>query len=57
VADRITALHSEFGFGNFMLVTGFLGNLSQEHVVSTLELFAREVAPRFQRTREPAGAA
>ena len=56
VADRITALHSEFGFGNFMLVTGFLGNLSQEHVVRTLELFAREVAPRFQRTREPAEA-
>jgi alkanesulfonate monooxygenase SsuD/methylene tetrahydromethanopterin reductase-like flavin-dependent oxidoreductase (luciferase family) len=55
VAERITALHAEFGFGNFMLVTGFLGNLPQEDVVGTLELFAREVRPRFQRTLEPAG--
>jgi alkanesulfonate monooxygenase SsuD/methylene tetrahydromethanopterin reductase-like flavin-dependent oxidoreductase (luciferase family) len=29
VAERIAALHEEFGFGNFMLVTGFLGNLPQ----------------------------
>ena len=55
VAERITALHEEFGFGNFMLVTGFLGNLPQEEVIRTLELFAREVTPRFQRTLEPAG--
>jgi alkanesulfonate monooxygenase SsuD/methylene tetrahydromethanopterin reductase-like flavin-dependent oxidoreductase (luciferase family) len=47
VAERIAALHEEFGFGNFMLVTGFLGNLPQEEVVRTLELFAREVKPRF----------
>jgi alkanesulfonate monooxygenase SsuD/methylene tetrahydromethanopterin reductase-like flavin-dependent oxidoreductase (luciferase family) len=50
VAERIAALHAEFGFGNFMLVTGFLGNLLQEHGVKTLELFAKEVRPRFQRT-------
>jgi alkanesulfonate monooxygenase SsuD/methylene tetrahydromethanopterin reductase-like flavin-dependent oxidoreductase (luciferase family) len=49
VAERITDLHAEFGFGNFMLVTGFLGNLPQEAVVRTLELFAREVMPRFGR--------
>ncbi|HXP05698.1 MAG TPA: LLM class flavin-dependent oxidoreductase [Stellaceae bacterium] len=48
VAGRITALHEEFGFGNFMLVTGFLGNLPQEEVIRTLELFAKEVRPRFQ---------
>lgn len=50
VADPITALHEELGFGNFMLVTGFLGNLPQEEVVRTLELVAREVRPRFQHT-------
>jgi alkanesulfonate monooxygenase SsuD/methylene tetrahydromethanopterin reductase-like flavin-dependent oxidoreductase (luciferase family) len=55
VAERIAALYAEFGFGNFMLVTGFLGNLPQEHVVRTLELFAREVRPRFQRTSDPSG--
>jgi len=54
VAARITALQEEFAFGNFMLVTGFLGNLPQEHVVRTLDLFAKEVRPRFQRTLEPA---
>jgi len=48
VAGRITALHEEFGFGNFMLVTGFLGNLPQAEVIRTLELFAKEVRPRFQ---------
>jgi alkanesulfonate monooxygenase SsuD/methylene tetrahydromethanopterin reductase-like flavin-dependent oxidoreductase (luciferase family) len=53
VAERVAALHAEFGFGNFMLVTGFLGNLPQEHVVKTLELFAKEVRPRVQRTIEP----
>ena len=46
VAGRVTALHGEFGFGNFMMVTGFLGNLSQEHVTRTLQLFANEVRPR-----------
>jgi alkanesulfonate monooxygenase SsuD/methylene tetrahydromethanopterin reductase-like flavin-dependent oxidoreductase (luciferase family) len=55
VAERITALRTEFGFGNFMLVTGFLGNLPQEQVVRTLELFAKEVMPRVQRTLAPAG--
>jgi hypothetical protein len=30
-----------------MLVTGFLGNLPQEEVVRTLDLFAREVKPRL----------
>jgi len=54
VAERITALHEELGFGNFMLVTGFLGNLPQEEVIRTLELFAREVRPRFRRMLEPA---
>jgi alkanesulfonate monooxygenase SsuD/methylene tetrahydromethanopterin reductase-like flavin-dependent oxidoreductase (luciferase family) len=49
VAERIDALQAEFGFGNFMLVTGFLGNLPQEQVVRTPELFAKEVRPRFQR--------
>jgi len=46
VAARIAALDEEFGFGNFMLVTGFLGNLPQEDVVRTLKLFAEEVRPR-----------
>lgn len=55
VAERITALHDEFGFGNFMLVTGFLGNLPQVEVVRTLELFAKEVRPRVQQNLEPAG--
>jgi alkanesulfonate monooxygenase SsuD/methylene tetrahydromethanopterin reductase-like flavin-dependent oxidoreductase (luciferase family) len=55
VAERIAALHEEFGFGNFMLVTGFLGNLPQAEVVRTLELFAREVMPRFGRTPERSG--
>ncbi len=54
VAERITALHDEFGFGNFMLVTGFLGNLPQEEVIRTLELFAREARPRVQRVLKPA---
>jgi len=53
VAERVAALYTEFGFGNFMLVTGFLGNLPQEHVVRTLELFAKEVRPRVQRIVEP----
>jgi alkanesulfonate monooxygenase SsuD/methylene tetrahydromethanopterin reductase-like flavin-dependent oxidoreductase (luciferase family) len=48
VAERIAALHEELGFGNFMLVTGFLGNVPQPDVVKTLELFAKEVMPRFQ---------
>lgn len=55
VAERVAALHAEFGFGNFMLVTGFLGNLPQEHVVRTLELFAGEVRPRLHRAFEPLG--
>jgi hypothetical protein len=55
VAERITALHQELGFGNFMLVTGFLGNLPQEEVIRTLALFAKEVRPRLQRTLELAG--
>jgi hypothetical protein len=55
VAERITALHAEFGFGNFMLVPGFLGNLPQDQVARTLELFAKEVRPRVQQTVEPAG--
>jgi alkanesulfonate monooxygenase SsuD/methylene tetrahydromethanopterin reductase-like flavin-dependent oxidoreductase (luciferase family) len=50
VADRIAALHADFGFGGLQLVTGFLGNLPQEHVVRTLELFAKEVRPRVERT-------
>lgn len=49
VAERIVALHRELGFGGFQLVTGFLGNLPQEHVVRTLKLFAAEVRPRVQR--------
>ena len=48
VAGRIAALRDELGFGNLMLVTGFLGNLPQGHVVTTLELCAQEVMPRFQ---------
>jgi alkanesulfonate monooxygenase SsuD/methylene tetrahydromethanopterin reductase-like flavin-dependent oxidoreductase (luciferase family) len=48
VADRIVALHEELGFGGLQLVTGFLGNLAQEHVVTTLELFAKEVRPRCE---------
>ena len=51
VFARIAELKDEIGFGNFMLVTGFLGNLGQNHVVETLELFAREVMPRFERPR------
>jgi len=54
VAERVAALQQEFGFGNFMLVTGFLGNLPQEEVIRTLELFAREVAPRFRSISESA---
>ena len=54
VAARIAALHDDFGFGNFQLVTGFLGNLPQEQVVRTLELFAEEVRPRVQRALPPA---
>ena len=54
VAARIAALHAEIGFGGFQLVTGFLGNLPQEHVVRTLELFAHEVRPRFERDVKPA---
>lgn len=50
VAERVVALHSEFGFGSLQLVTGFLGNLPQEHVVRTLELFAKEVRSRVERT-------
>jgi len=49
VSARIVELQQELGFGNFMLVTGFLGNLRQEHVVATLELFASEVMPHFGR--------
>jgi alkanesulfonate monooxygenase SsuD/methylene tetrahydromethanopterin reductase-like flavin-dependent oxidoreductase (luciferase family) len=56
VAQRIIALHQELGFGNFMLVTGFLGNLPQEQVVRTLDLFAKEVRPRFERMLERLGA-
>jgi alkanesulfonate monooxygenase SsuD/methylene tetrahydromethanopterin reductase-like flavin-dependent oxidoreductase (luciferase family) len=53
VAARIAALHDELGFGSLQLVTGFLGNLPQEHVVRTLELFAEEVRPRFERALQP----
>jgi alkanesulfonate monooxygenase SsuD/methylene tetrahydromethanopterin reductase-like flavin-dependent oxidoreductase (luciferase family) len=49
VSARIAELQDELGFGNFMLVTGFLGNLGQDQVVATLELFASEVMPRFRR--------
>jgi hypothetical protein len=34
-------------------VTGFLGNLPQEHVIRTLQLFASEVRPRCERLLEP----
>jgi len=51
VSARIMELQKELGFGNFMLVTGFLGNLRQDHVVTTLELFASEVMPHFGRLR------
>jgi alkanesulfonate monooxygenase SsuD/methylene tetrahydromethanopterin reductase-like flavin-dependent oxidoreductase (luciferase family) len=53
VTGRIAALHDELGFGNLTLVTGFLGNLPQEHVVTTLELFAQEVMPRFRPAPAP----
>ncbi len=56
VAARIAALHAEFGFGNFQLVTGFLGNLPQEEVLRTLQLFAKEVKPRFRQRAAPAAA-
>ena len=52
VSARIAELQDELGFGNFMLVTGFLGNLGQDHVVTTLELFAKEVMPNFGRLRQ-----
>jgi len=52
VAERVGALHAEFGIGGLQLVTGFLGNLPQEHVVRTLELFAKEVRPRVERAIE-----
>jgi alkanesulfonate monooxygenase SsuD/methylene tetrahydromethanopterin reductase-like flavin-dependent oxidoreductase (luciferase family) len=55
VAGRIAVLRDELGFGNLTLVTGFLGNLPQEHVVTTLELFAQEVIPRFRPAPTPAG--
>lgn len=54
IAARIAELYEEFGFGALQLVTGFLGNLPQQEVVRTLELFAREVMLRFRRM--PAGA-
>jgi alkanesulfonate monooxygenase SsuD/methylene tetrahydromethanopterin reductase-like flavin-dependent oxidoreductase (luciferase family) len=53
VAARIGELRHEFGFGNFILVTGFLGNLPQEAVLRTIELFATEVRPRFQAMAQP----
>jgi len=53
VAERIAALYAEFGFGSFQLVTGFLGNLPQQEVLRTLELFAREVRPRVQQRLAP----
>ena len=37
VAARVAELHEELGFSHFMLVLGFLGNLSQEHVHTTVE--------------------
>jgi hypothetical protein len=46
VAERFVAPRNEFGFGGFQLVTGFLGIVPQKHVVTTLELFPREVRPR-----------
>jgi alkanesulfonate monooxygenase SsuD/methylene tetrahydromethanopterin reductase-like flavin-dependent oxidoreductase (luciferase family) len=53
VAERIAALHAEFGFGSLQLVTGFLGNLPQRDVLRTLQLFAAEVRPRFGRIAQP----
>lgn len=53
VAGRIAALRDEFGFGNLTLVPGFLGNLPQAHVVTTLGLCAREVMPRFRPAPAP----
>lgn len=53
VARRIAELHQKFGFGNFQLATGFLGNLPQEHVIRTLRLFASEVRPRCEWLFEP----
>ena len=53
VAGRIAALRDELGFGNLMLVPGFLGNLPQAHVVTTIKLFAREVMPRFRPAPAP----
>jgi alkanesulfonate monooxygenase SsuD/methylene tetrahydromethanopterin reductase-like flavin-dependent oxidoreductase (luciferase family) len=53
VAGRIAALRDELGCGNLTLVPGFLGNLPQEHVVTTLELCAQEVMPRFQPAPPP----
>jgi alkanesulfonate monooxygenase SsuD/methylene tetrahydromethanopterin reductase-like flavin-dependent oxidoreductase (luciferase family) len=53
VTGRIAALHDELGFGNLTLVTGFLGNLPQEHIVTTLKLFAQEVMPRFRPAPAP----
>ncbi len=53
VAGHIAALHDELGFGNLMLVTGFLGNLPQEHVITTLELFAKQMMPRFRPASAP----
>ncbi len=55
VSARIAELQDELGFGNFMLVTGFLGNLGQRDGVRTLELFAKKVMPHFGRPR-PMGA-
>jgi alkanesulfonate monooxygenase SsuD/methylene tetrahydromethanopterin reductase-like flavin-dependent oxidoreductase (luciferase family) len=55
VAARIADLRAELGFGSLQLVTGFLGNLPQDDVVRTLELFAKEVRPRFQAMVEPSG--
>jgi alkanesulfonate monooxygenase SsuD/methylene tetrahydromethanopterin reductase-like flavin-dependent oxidoreductase (luciferase family) len=53
VSEQISELYQEFGFGNFQLVTGFLGNLPQQHAIRTLELFACEVRPRFERMAGP----
>jgi hypothetical protein len=53
VVGRIAAPRDEFGFGNLTLVTGFLGNLPQEHVVTTLALCAQEVMPRVQPAPAP----
>jgi hypothetical protein len=47
-ASGWTIPHAEFGFEGFQLVTGFLGNLPQQHVLRTLELFAKDVRPRLQ---------